>query len=1142
MNHAYCLVWSASHGAYLVAPETARRGGCAVLAACCLAAAGLAHAQVPAATVVPASAPGSATRATVSANGVPVVNINTANGAGLSYNQYQRYDVDSRGLVLNNSMVRRQSALAGQVDANAALGAEARLILNEVVAPQRSVLAGFTEVLGGRADVIVANPYGITCSGCGFINADRVTLSTGTPVFGANGSLNALHVRTGDVLVQGQGMNASDQQLLDIVTRSLKLDGPVNARDLHVATGPVQWDYAGRTVSGSTTGFGPAPAYAIDSSRLGGIYADRIRLVATEAGVGVRMRGEAAARADDFTLDAAGRIQLQGRLSAARNVALAQTGDAAGIEISDPGTLDDPGQASRASVTAGAALHASTPGELMLSGAELKAGTDLVLRARELTDRSDSQASRAANGQLDAVFLGTASIQGARWGAGSRVKLAAGSFISNGALFYSGADANVAERELRIATGDDMVLDATRLVSGTDVRLAAGGQLAVGAGTDIEARRDMALTARGTLRNAGELLATRTLSVRAAAPDAALALENSGRMQGNALAIGAAGERLALTNSGSLVGASVDIAGDSLDNAGRIQSSERLAVSVSGGMLNRAGASLANTAAGSQVALSGATLDNQGAVQSAGALGVTASGALVNRGTMLTLRSIDGGADGAMRLSAGSIDNSGWIAASGDNFLLANGAIDNGGRIQGNTLTLGAAAVRNRNADSILRGANAVTIQGNAGFTLDNHGLLASGKGLVLHAPAGSSLHNHDEGMIASEGQMSLYGGTLRNSGAMQAGATMTLGLAAQVVNEAGGTIQVHGGAFNLSANGLDNSGQVQADAGVDVVVGGQLRNSGTMLNEGSAQSLTLGATTLENAGTLQSAGAAALNADNLLSNRGLIQAVADIDLAPLAYLVNEKEGRILGKGAVRITGPDRLLSVTNLGHIRADGLLQLGADGAMLESLHNTPGALLQAGRLAINAKELTNSARIQSDGAVDLRAVSLANDNSAAVILAGLDGSASSMTIDAALQNRGAIHGGGRMRIQAGSVMNGDTGGMSSLANLSLHLSAHGLDNSGALYAAGLLTLSAPDQAIVNRSSGTMDGRYIVIRAGTFDNYNAVSATRDIDIAVTNAFRNLPTGGVPVVIEKVTSAGTSTLQSIVDKSILFETYVTTV
>lgn len=324
MNHAYRLVWSALHRACVVAPETARGRGRAVLCGCFLVNASLVQAQTPAVTVVPAAAAGSATKAYVSPNGVPVVNINTVNGAGVSYNQYQRYDVDSRGLVLNNSMARRQSALAGQVDANPALGAEARLILNEVVAPQRSVLAGFTEVLGGRADVVVANPYGITCSGRGFINADRVTLSTGTPMFGTNGSLSALQVRTGDVLVQGLGLNASDQQLLDIVTRSIRLEGPVNAGDLQVATGANQWNYAGRTVSGSATGTGAAPAYAIDSSKLGGIYADRIRLVATEAGVGVRMLGDAAARIDDFMLDSAGRIQLHGRLSAARNAALIQ--------------------------------------------------------------------------------------------------------------------------------------------------------------------------------------------------------------------------------------------------------------------------------------------------------------------------------------------------------------------------------------------------------------------------------------------------------------------------------------------------------------------------------------------------------------------------------------------------------------------------------------------------------------------------------------------------------------------------------------------------------------------------------------------------------------------------------------------------
>lgn len=1137
MNHAYCLVWSAAHGAYVVAPETARRGARAVLAACCLAAAGLAHAQTGAVTVVPASVPGNVTTAAVSANGVPVVNINAANGVGLSYNQYQRYDVDSRGLVLNNSMARRQSVLAGQVEANAALGAEAKLILNEVVAPQRSMLAGFTEVLGGRADVIVANPYGITCSGCGFINADRVTLSTGTPVFGADGGLNALRVRTGDVLVQGQGLNASDLQLLDIVTRSVRLDGPVNAKDLHVAAGPVQWDYAGRAVSGAVAGLGAAPAYAIDSSRLGGIYADRIRLVATEAGVGVRMRGEAAARADDFTLDAAGRIQLQGRLSAARNVALAQTGAAAGIEIADPGAPDDAG---RASVTAGAALQASTAGELMLAGAELKAGADLVLRAGSLTDRSAGQASRAANGRVDAVFLGAASIQGASWGAGSRLGLAAGAFSSEGALFYSGADAAAGQGELRIAAAGDMTLDATRMVSSADVQLAAGGRLALGAGTDIEARRDMALTARDALRNAGELLAARALSVRAAAPEAALAVENSGRMQAGLLAIGAAGERLAVSNSGSLLGTTVDIAGHSLDNAGRIQASERLAAAVSGGMHNRAGASLSGTAAGSQVALAGATLDNQGAVQSAGALEAIAGGALVNRGTMLTLRAIEGGADGDLRLRAGSIDNSGWIDASGASRIQADGAIDNGGRIQGDTLFLGAAGVRNRDAGSILRGASGVQLLGSAGFSLDNRGLLFSGKNLSLNGPAGSGLHNQDGGMIASGGQMTLGGGTLRNSGVMQSGAAMTLGLAANAVNEAGGTIHALGGPLSLYAARLDNDGKVQGDAGLDAVVGGQLRNGGAMLNQDSAGSLTLSAGAIENAGTLQSAGAALLNADNILVNRGQIQAASDIDLLSRGYLVNEKTGGILSRNLMRIIGPDRQLAVTNLGIMRSDGLLVLGADGAALDLLHNAPGAMVQAGRLSINAGELTNSARIQSEGAADIRAGSLDNDNSAAVILAGLDGSASSMKVEAALRNRGALHSGGRMRIEAGGVVNGDTGGMSSLADLSLHANAHGLDNSGALYAAGLLTLSAPGQAIVNRGSGTMDGRDIVIRSGAFDNYNAVDATRDIDIAVTDAFRNLPAGGMPAVIEKVTRAPALAISRVEDID-LFTRYTTT-
>ena len=60
-------------------------------------------------------------------------------------------------------------------------GASANIILNEVTSTNRSRLEGFQEVAGDRADLILANPNGITCRGCGFINTPRATLSTGQP-------------------------------------------------------------------------------------------------------------------------------------------------------------------------------------------------------------------------------------------------------------------------------------------------------------------------------------------------------------------------------------------------------------------------------------------------------------------------------------------------------------------------------------------------------------------------------------------------------------------------------------------------------------------------------------------------------------------------------------------------------------------------------------------------------------------------------------------------------------------------------------------------------------------------------------------------------------------------------------------------
>jgi filamentous hemagglutinin family protein len=91
------------------------------------------------------------------------------------HNQFSDYNVGQQGVILNNATSRTQSTqLGGIILGNQNLnGTAASVILNEVNGGSPSQLRGYTEVAGQSAHVIVANPYGITCNGCGFINTRR---------------------------------------------------------------------------------------------------------------------------------------------------------------------------------------------------------------------------------------------------------------------------------------------------------------------------------------------------------------------------------------------------------------------------------------------------------------------------------------------------------------------------------------------------------------------------------------------------------------------------------------------------------------------------------------------------------------------------------------------------------------------------------------------------------------------------------------------------------------------------------------------------------------------------------------------------------------------------------------------------------
>ncbi|EJH8569939.1 filamentous hemagglutinin N-terminal domain-containing protein, partial [Escherichia coli] len=234
---------------------------------------------------------------TQTASGIPQVNIQTPSAGGVSHNTYSQFDVGNKGVILNNAHNNVQTQLGGMVAGNPWLAkGEARIILNEVNSRNPSQLNGFVEVAGKKAQVVIANPAGISCDGCGFINANRATLTTGQPQM-KNGSLTGFSVERGEIQVTGKGMDASRTDYTDIIARSVKINAGIWAQDLKVTTGRNNVDIAHGQIEKKTGDVSSQPQMALDVASLGGMYAGKIRLVGTETGVGVRNAGHIGAQA-----------------------------------------------------------------------------------------------------------------------------------------------------------------------------------------------------------------------------------------------------------------------------------------------------------------------------------------------------------------------------------------------------------------------------------------------------------------------------------------------------------------------------------------------------------------------------------------------------------------------------------------------------------------------------------------------------------------------------------------------------------------------------------------------------------------------------------------------------------------------------
>ncbi|MDU1575226.1 MAG: hemagglutinin repeat-containing protein, partial [Pantoea sp.] len=1024
-------------------------------------------------------------------NGVPVVNIATPNGAGVSHNQYQQYNVGQEGLILNNATGQlNQTQLGGLIQNNPNLkaGQEARAIINEVTGANRSQLQGYTEVAGKAANVMVANPYGITCNGCGFINTPNVTLTTGRPQLDANGNLAALEVSKGAVIVEGKGLDGSSADAVSIVARATEINAGIHAKDLSVTVG------ANRVgADGSVTpiaGEGAAPSVAVDTGALGGMYANRIRLVSSEKGVGVNL-GNLVARQGDIQLDSSGQLTLNTSLSSgsltAKGASVALGGDnkAAG-QIAVNAQQDvaiGPG-----ALVSDAGIAVSASGNLTTQGASLTAGRDI----------------RLSGGTLSAD-------QASRGNAGETIQLQAAKQLSNAGQFTAGNTLSATAQQLD--NRGSLAAAATTLSAGT-LTNHSGGALA---GTGSLAVRSDYLLNQG-------VLSAPALTIDSAQTD------NSGLLQGaDALSLSGsqlnnlAGGTLSSNNgfslnfqtldNGGLIssGATLTLGGRSLTNRGEINAAnltalnETIGNSQGGSLLAEHHLQLNNNAldnsgkiAAEQLAINSGAVSNSGTLQAKQTL-ETQGQQLDNRGTVLS--------DGQLTLNADTLSNAGSL--QGQQLTVTA----NSGLNSGKVLSLGDASItlnQLNNSGSLL---SQQALRLSSGET-DNNGLIQGTRALSL---TGQRLTNLAQGTVSSENSFGLNLPELNNQGLITSGGTLTLA-GASLIN--GGEINaadivasndsfsnqqaarlLADNALQLNNARLTNGGEIAASQ-LDID-GGTLDNSGTLQGK---QALLAAAQQLSNSGTLLSGGALKLDAGQL-ENSGLMQGqqlnltAADWQNRGNALSVGDAQlkadslnnsGKILGQQGVQLQAGKTdnsgwlLAQVLTLQSDLVNSGLMQGTDALTLQSSqlsNQANGQLLSGGTLAVQGDNLTNQGSLQGDR-LDLRVNRWQNPGSARA--------ASQLTaaVSGLLDNGGAMLSEKRFDLTSGETRNAGT-----LAADQLDVTAANLSNAGLLQGNSALTLSSAN--ITNAVGGQLiSGSSLSLSPVMLTNAGLLQVSGDFDL----------------------------------------------
>ncbi|HEI9902193.1 TPA: hemagglutinin repeat-containing protein [Serratia marcescens] len=1016
-------------------------------------------------------------------NGLPQVNITAPNQAGVSHNQYQQFDVDAKGAILNNSAVMTATQMAGMIQGNPNLNpnsAPARVILNEVNSNNPSQLRGFMEVAGGKAQVIVANPAGIVCNGCGTINAGRMTLTTGKPQLNADGSVAGYQVERGVVRIEGGGLNGDtrhDTEYVDILARAVEVNAGVWAKEgVTLVAGRNRVSADGKTAAPLSDDGSARPELAIDMGQMGGMYSGSIRMIGTEAGVGVRNQGGQVRAGKTLTVSSEGKLSWR---SDAPDAATQAGGD---IQLAAKGDIETHGKV----YSGGQLAVQSREGMLTQSGTLAAAGNVHLNAARGIQSSGhllagsnvESALVHDANLQLDSQgdirasgsLLGKKNVNAS----GRRVDIS-GAQVAAGRTALAAREGGVALRQSTVDSGE-LAVSTKGNVDAQQAKVKAGrwavdadnlfNQQATWSQTgDGESR----FTLAGALDNSDGTIETQSLRLSAGQ------LVNQ---RGRLVALGETAQHWRvgglLDNGGGTMGSNGALRLDAgrLDNQrGTIKTQAGLTLHVDGAVNNAGGNLLAGngltleagsdlnnqsgTLSGDDVRLAVQRLDNaQGQVIGQGNLEMTAGRldnqrGLIGAGKALNVHAGDwdnrgGTAQGetAVTATASNLNNDGGKLLSGHASTLqtSGNATNRGGEISATVLTVQSDRLDNTQGKVI--GRQRLNLHARQG--LDNtQGLLGAGEMLTVSSEG--ELSNH-HGRVQGNGQTTVSARDIRNeAGKLLGGQRLSLTASGVLGNREG---EISGESLTLTAQRLDNAqGKVVARQDANLTAKQGLSNAAGWLEGGSALAVNTDGDWDNQGGTAQGGRQVTANAQSLDNTGGRLQSGGGLTLDAAGNILN-RSGKLTAQQALAVNG---------------------GA-GSLFD---NDGGSLQSGGDLSLQGGQLTNRA--------------------AGVVLGG---QALSLNLAGGWDNQnGTLTGNGRTQVRAASLLNAQ-GAINALDSLDMQFTGK-LDNrQGRVFSQSSQVLQAQDIVNTQGWMGSL-GSWRAISGGFDNTQGSVQSRQETQLA---------------------------------------------